>query len=55
MLLTRQLISRISLAKNMSGAALERIVANNKVAEQSLEALKREVIIQNTRTARPKF
>jgi hypothetical protein len=46
MLLTRQIISKISLAKNMSGAALERIIANNKVAEQSLEALKREVIAE---------
>lgn len=28
----------------MSSAALERIIANNKLAEQSLDALKREVM-----------
>lgn len=32
----------------MSGSALERIIANNKIAEQTLEALKREVSVDES-------
>lgn len=45
-MLTRQFIRGIYLSQKMSGSVLERIIANNKIAEQSLDALKREVIKQ---------
>lgn len=43
-MLTRQIISSLRFTQKMSGNQLERIMANNKIAEQTLEALKREVI-----------
>lgn len=47
MLLTRRLISNCRNRSNsylrMSVSALDRIIANNKIAEDALAALKREV------------
>lgn len=40
---TRPVINSFRLSRIMSGNALERIIVNNKLAEQTLEALKREV------------
>lgn len=48
-MLTQQIVRNIRVARIMSGSALERIMANNKIAEQSLDALKREVIVQHRR------
>lgn len=45
MLLTRQLVKSFHFSRIMSGGALERIIANNRIAEQTLEALKREVML----------
>lgn len=46
-MLSRQIIIKnIQLARIMSGSALDRIIANNLIAERSLEALKREVILR---------
>ncbi|CRK88980.1 CLUMA_CG002647, isoform A [Clunio marinus] len=41
-MLTRQIINKLYFAQKMSGNILERVIANNKIAAQSLEALKRE-------------
>lgn len=46
-MLTRQIFKSIRIAKTMSGSALERIIENNKNAERTLDALKREVIVVN--------
>lgn len=55
-MLTRQLVRIITNRRIMSGSALERIIANNRIAEQTLEALKREVsLVKQKRRRSSKF